>query len=166
LADPARPVRGRLPMTERLEGLRTAMQINPPCLIAIIAALVTIEAALGHHSVAQFDVERTVSLDAVVTEFEWANPHVYIELETLDSARAPTRWMIEGGPPNLMARAGWSARSLIIGETVTAAIHPLRDGDRRIALGNSITKEDGRPTRDLPVASLSKKGRENTALHR
>lgn len=119
------------------------MQINLACLIAFSAALVAADAALAHHSVAQFDVERTVSLDAVVTGFEWANPHVYIGLETLDSDRTPTRWMIEGGPPNLMARAGWSARSLIIGETVTAAIHPLRDGNQRIALGNSITKEDG-----------------------
>jgi hypothetical protein len=82
-------------------------------------------------------------LDAVVAAFEWANPHVYIELEARDSARTPTRWMIEGGPPNLMARAGWSARSLIVGETVSAAIHPLRDGDRKIGLGDSITKEDG-----------------------
>lgn len=119
------------------------MRINLPCLIAIIAATVGANVALAHHSISQFDVERTVTLHAIVKEFDWANPHVYIALEALDEAGVPTVWMIEGGPPNLMARAGWSARSLIIGESVTAAIHPVRNGNQRIALGNSITKDDG-----------------------
>jgi Family of unknown function (DUF6152) len=74
---------------------------------------------------------------------EPARLYRYIELETRDDAGGPTRWMIEGGPPNLIARAGWSAHSLSAGEIVTAAIHPLRNGARGVALGNSITKDDG-----------------------
>lgn len=134
------------------------MQINMPRLIAINAALLASDSAVAHHSIAQFDVEQTMTLRGVVTGFDWANPHVYIEIETLDSDRTPTRWMIEGGPPNVMARAGWSARALVVGESVTAAIHPLREGNRRIALGNSITKDDGTsfPIREAAVpANLS-----------
>jgi arginine exporter protein ArgO len=56
------------------------MQINLPCLVVFNAALVATHSARAHHSAAQFDVERTVSLHAVVTEFEWANPHVYIDI--------------------------------------------------------------------------------------
>lgn len=84
-----------------------------------------------------------MSLSATVAGFEWANPHVYIQIETQDDASSPTRWLIEAGPPNLMARADWSARSLAVGETVAAAVHPLRRGGRNIALGNSIMKQDG-----------------------
>lgn len=113
--------------------------------LVAFAAFPTVRSApvLAHHSIAPFDVDQTVSLDATVTRFEWANPHVYIQLETRDDAGTLIRWMIEAGPPNLMARAGWSAESLSVGESVTATVHPMRTGTRGVALGNSITKQDG-----------------------
>ena len=134
------------------------MQIHLPRLIAINVALFAANGALAHHSIAQFDVDRTMTLQGVVTGFDWSNPHVYIEIETPDSEGAPMRWMIEGGPPNVMARAGWSARSLAVGDSVTAAVHPLRAGDRRSVLGNAVTKADGTrlPIREAAVpANLS-----------
>ena len=34
----------------------------------------------AHHSAAAFDATKTVSLEGVVTRYEWANPHVYLWL--------------------------------------------------------------------------------------
>jgi hypothetical protein len=63
--------------------------------------------------------------------------------------------MIEAGPPNLMTRSGWSPQSLAAGERVTAAAHPMRNGDRNVALGESVIKDDGTflPIRETAVVS-------------
>jgi hypothetical protein len=109
-----------------------------------LAALVSLQAgpARGHHSVARFDVDTTLSLEGTVTSLEWANPHVYIHLEGRDDAGNEAQWMIEAGPPNLMSRSGWSRDSLVAGESITAVVHPMRSGHRNVVLGNAIVKQD------------------------
>jgi len=45
----------------------------------ISAALVfTALPVAAHHSRTIYDLERSISIEGVVTEFEWANPHVYL----------------------------------------------------------------------------------------
>jgi hypothetical protein len=111
--------------------------------------------AMGHHSIAPFDLDRTISLDATVVRLEWANPHVYIQLEAMDQDGSTTQWMIEGGPPNLMSRSGWSSQSLTVGERVVASVHPMRNGNPGVALGESLTKADDTflPIRETAVPS-------------
>ena len=36
--------------------------------------------ALAHHSMAMFDQTKTVTLSGTVKEFQWTNPHCYIQL--------------------------------------------------------------------------------------
>ena len=44
-----------------------------------LAAVVLLSAvaAEGHHSRTIYDTQRSITIDGVVTVFEWANPHVY-----------------------------------------------------------------------------------------
>ena len=51
----------------------------------------------AHHSSAIFDKETEVEFTGTVTAFKWANPHVYIEVES-----DGVTWLVEGMAPGAM----------------------------------------------------------------
>lgn len=108
--------------------------------ITCASLLLSASQALGHHSAAAFDTNREVELAGVVTKFEWANPHVYIYLEADDGSG---EWEIEGYPPSIMRRLGWSADTLGTGQRVTFTVHPHKTSAAREGLYRVLRKEDG-----------------------
>jgi len=92
--------------------------------------------ALAHHAFAMFDTNREVMLDGTVKEFQWTNPHTWVQLLVKDSAGKEVEWSIEGSSPNNLARFGWTRNSLRTGDRVQAVIHPLKDG----SIGGSLVK--------------------------
>ena len=75
--------------------------------VAVVAPAAT---ALAHHSFAMFDNEHQIKLKGKVTDFQWTNPHVYIEIDAVNvSAEKPEtqRWTIECASPGILNRIGW-----------------------------------------------------------
>jgi hypothetical protein len=97
----------------------------------------------AHHSAAMYDQQQDVRLEGIVTQFDWADPHAYIRVETENEGSESIVWLIEGRPPSAMSKLGWSRDSLAIGERVTVAANPGRNVNRKIALGLTVMKEDG-----------------------
>ena len=98
---------------------------------------------LAHHSFAMFDTANPVTLAGVVTDFQWTNPHVYIELDVPEGVRGAKHWTIELGSPSILMRGGWKFNTLKKGDKVTAVVSPLRDGEPGSLL-TRITLADGR----------------------
>lgn len=111
------------------------------CLVIVL--LIGASPASAHHSPAQFDLSRIVAFDGTVTELEWKNPHVFIQVETVDAAGTVSTWEIESDGVSMLVPEGWSSESLKRGDRVTVAAHPARIPARRTVLGYSITKQDG-----------------------
>jgi hypothetical protein len=84
--------------------------------------------ASAHHSFAMFDREKTITVSGVVKEFMWASPHVLIEVVTDGQRGDSGLWSIEGNAPSVLARGGWTSRSLRPGDKVSIAIHPSKNG--------------------------------------
>jgi hypothetical protein len=98
--------------------------------------------AAAHHSYAMFDRSKTISLDGTVKDFQWTNPHAWIEV-LVETSEGPKQYSIEGNNPRVLSRAGWKFNTLKPGEKVTIVMNPLRDG----APGGSLvsaTLPDGR----------------------
>jgi hypothetical protein len=115
-----------------------------PMTVIPTAALFLFALPLGaHHSYAPYDLDRTVTLDGVVTKFLWANPHVYIDVQTEDDGNEALTWTVESLSPVNMRNFGWSASALAAGDRVTVTVHPARDPERKIAFGQSVLKTDG-----------------------
>ena len=116
---------------------------RPFALVALAALLLGAPGyAPAHHSFAMFDRERTVVISGVVREFQWTNPHSWIQVTVTDAAGKVTEWSLEGGSPGIMSRNGWKRTSLAPGEKVTIEIYPLKSGEP----GGSfieVTKADG-----------------------
>ena len=113
-----------------------------PLTVAALAA----SPALAHHSYAMFDMTKTLTLQATVTQFKWQNPHSFIDAEVT----APTgaeHWLIEMTAPNNLVQEGWKRTSLKPGDKVTLFVHPLRTGAKggsyagvRLADGKTLGK--------------------------
>ena len=108
--------------------------------------------ALAHHSFAMFDQSKQMTLEGTVHEFQWTNPHAFIELE----AKGGKHWSIELNSPNNLTRQGWRRTSLKAGEKISVRIAPLRDGhpgglflDLRKADGKVL--DSGLPKNGTPV---------------
>ena len=100
-------------------------------------------AAYAHHSFAMFDNTKETTLDGEVKDFQWTNPHIWIQVNVKGPDGKVTEWSIEGGSPNGLKRSGWTKKSLVAGDKIVMTIHPLKDG----SAGGSFMKAtvNGKP---------------------
>lgn len=110
-----------------------------------IAALLAVPAlAAGHHSVvAEYDVDRAVSIKGVITRVDWQNPHIWYYLNVTGDDGAVTEWGVSGGAPGQLMRRGIYKSVLEIGATVSVEGFQARDGSRNMT-GRQVTFPDGR----------------------
>ena len=113
-------------------------------LLVPIVFVATLPASVdAHHSYAAFDRAKEVTLTGVVREFQWNNPHTWIQVVVTDEKGKEIEWGLECGSPNMMARTGWKRTTLKAGDRVVAVANPLKDG-RPNAVLVKITLPDGR----------------------
>ena len=117
--------------------------------VALGALFCQAPALLAHHSNSAFQVDQTIKLQGVVTEFQWANPHIWIYLSVDDGTGGKVEWHIEGRPPGILGRAGWTRNSLKPGWVVTILCNPAKDGSH-VAMVERVTLENGYVLRNEP----------------
>jgi hypothetical protein len=122
-----------------------------PRFLAGIAVLVGLlissgSAVWAHHgSRISYDMTRMVTVDGVVTEFDWSNPHVYFLFDVTDDKGSVTHWAAETDPPSGMTRYGWNKNFLKPGDKVTVTVWPSKVGAPRGFLAK-LVKADGTVT--------------------
>jgi len=114
----------------------------------LTAAMLGAAAAQAHHSFAMFDHVNRVTLTGTVTQFQWTNPHVFIELDVPDGNGGGIKhYSIECASPNVLQRIGWKYTDVKKGDKVTLLINPLRNGAAGGML-ETATLADGRVMSD------------------
>jgi hypothetical protein len=81
----------------------------------------------AHHSATMFDNTRVKEVSGTVKEFQWKNPHVWIQLDVPNGGRQE-EWSIEGGSPNTLSRNGWRPSTFAPGVSVSIKVNPMKDG--------------------------------------
>jgi len=111
---------------------------------AFAAAVVLSSAspAIAHHSNAAFDSTQTISLEGVVTRYEWANPHVYLWIAAADANGDKVEWEVEGQPPAMLRRLGWSQDTLAMGDAIQVTANPSRERNRHKVLLVALKRAD------------------------
>lgn len=117
--------------------------------------------AFAHHGNFTYDGNTVITIEGVVIEFNWSNPHGSIVLRT-DNGRE-VKVEIDG--PSLIRPMGVTPRSLVRGERIVAYVSPSNRGRDNDVLGREVIKEDGsllkvsvayarrQASEDKPVAS-------------
>ena len=112
--------------------------------LGLSAALVLgVTPVLAHHSRTMFDLQKEVVLEGTITEFQWTNPHIWIQVSVPTAKGGVEDWSVEGDSPNLVSRQGWKRNSFKAGDKVLLKVHPMRSGEPGGAF-MSATFPDGR----------------------
>jgi hypothetical protein len=121
----------------------SSMRLKWLSALAIAAILLGGASAFAHHSfAAEFDINKPITLQGVVTKVEWVNPHVYVYLDVKDDKGAVTKWAVTTLPPGNLRRGGLTRDLLGYGETVSVLAFRARDG-ANLAFLRTITFADG-----------------------
>ncbi|HEX7948289.1 MAG TPA: DUF6152 family protein [Phenylobacterium sp.] len=105
-------------------------------------------AALAHHAfAAEFDGKAPVLLRGKVTRVEWINPHAWVHINVTGADGKDVEWMVEGGTPNTLLRAGIDRNSLKAGQEIIVRGYQSKDRLCRPACkanGRDVTFPDGK----------------------
>ena len=96
----------------------------------------------AHHSPSMFDGSREMTLEGTVAEFQWSNPHSYIQLRVEADDGAEQEWSIEMGANAYLYNLGWRPSTVKPGDELIVTIVPLRNGEPGGLLRN-VTTRDG-----------------------
>ena len=116
------------------------MWVNRILIVAVAFAAAV--AARAHHSfAAEFLDDQTGTIEGVVTEVWFKNPHVryYVEIETEDGN---VTWDIRGQSPTSLVRDGWTPKTIQEGDRIKVHGHLGRDGRKLMSI-ISIELADG-----------------------
>jgi len=107
--------------------LRRALTLLVPAL-AIAAG-----AASAHHAFTPvYDAQRTVTVQGVVTEFRFINPHSMMSIDVTDEAGKVVKWTVEFDGVLNLSEGGWTERTIVPGERLTVSGNPTHTNSPRM----------------------------------
>jgi hypothetical protein len=96
-----------------------------------LLAVVSLSASLplfAHHGNASYDTEKTVTVKGTVTEYIWANPHVFLKADAKDESGNTVHWVIEAQNLVQQATLGWTNTTFKPGDQVEIEVTPAKNG--------------------------------------
>ncbi len=112
-------------------------------LVLSLAGISASATSLAHHSTSMFEPEKRVTLTGNVKEFQWTNPHAWIQVTVKAPDGTSTDWSFECGSPNTLSRQGWKPSTLKPGDEITVVANPMKDGTSA-GLMFTVALADGR----------------------
>ena len=103
-------------------------RLGPGALAGVALLAAAAPPALAHHSFAMFDREHPLTLVGTIKEFQWTNPHSWIQIEAPDPKGVVQEWSVESQSTGTLSRMGWRPGSFKPGDKVTLKIYPMKDG--------------------------------------
>jgi len=109
----------------------------------VVCLLLVSGPAFAHHAWHGYDMANLTTLKGTVTQFDWGNPHVWINFDVTDDKTNVEKWSAGGPSPSRMANTGWEKDTLKPGDQITAVGHRITDGTFSMRLVK-VVLSDGR----------------------
>ena len=98
-------------------------------------ALLLGQSATAHHALsANYDTDNIGTIEGVVVEVFWSNPHVHYYMEVENEAGETELWDIETSNLANLMRTGWSRDMIEVGDRIRISGHLGRNGTKRLEL--------------------------------
>jgi Family of unknown function (DUF6152) len=94
--------------------------------------LTTPVATSAHHTIgAYYDVMQHISLNGIVQDVEWKQPHVLLHVAVSKSDGVIVEWTLETRAPTILKRLGIAQDFVKPGDSVRAMVCPAKDGSNK-----------------------------------
>ena len=95
--------------------------------MVIVGVLFFGASAYAHHSqAAQYDTSKEVKIQGTLVQFQFRNPHTFIQVEAPDESGNMVRWSIEWGGVGQLNGQGVTRTTLKYGDPVIITANPSR----------------------------------------
>jgi hypothetical protein len=88
-----------------------------------------------------FDQSREVTIEGILTEIKWINPHSRFRVDIANPDGTKIEWLVEMGAANTMRRAGFPMDRFMLGDKVAITGAPGRR--ERAVLLRDVVMPDG-----------------------
>lgn len=116
--------------------------------LALMILLAGRDGRAHHSTVVNFDSSREITVEGVLTEVRWLNPHSRFRLDAKNAEGRTEEWLVEMGAVNTMKRAGFPMDRFVVGDPVTV-IGAAGRRDRAVLLREAVLKDGTRLTPDM-----------------
>ena len=106
------------------------------CVLVLTSSTALLGAmAHGHHAfAANYDPNLTGTIEGIVIEVFWANPHVRYFVEVVDENGETALWDVESSNIGMMTAEGWHRETIEVGDRIRVSGGLGRNGLRRLSL--------------------------------
>ena len=122
----------------------------PTRIASLFIAALLAAPATAHHSGAMFDNDKSVTLKGTVKDYQWTNPHCWIQMTMAGANGAPEEWSVEMSAPMQLYQHGWRPGTLKPGDPIEVVIHPTRDATLKAGVFVSATGAGGKSLEKKP----------------
>ena len=109
----------------------------------IVIAMVLAVPALAHHSATMFEGQKTITVEGVVKEFQFTNPHSWLLVDVKNKNGSVTTWGFEAEGPSTLQRSGIRPSDFRAGTKLKITGRPMKDGSPA-AIWVEAIREDGK----------------------
>lgn len=96
-------------------------------MVIVVAMLLFGASPYAHHSqAAQYDTSKEVRIEGTLVQFQFRNPHTFIQVEAPDEKGDKVRWSIEWGGVGQLNGQGVTRTTLKYGDPVIITANPSR----------------------------------------
>jgi len=108
------------------------------------ALLVSVAPADAHHSFAATYFDTVVTIEGDIVEFQFRNPHTFLQVMAPDPQGTMQRWAIEWGAGLQLSGEGVTRETLKPGDHVVVTGNPGRtEADHRLRMRSILRPKDG-----------------------
>ena len=113
--------------------------------LLFMAALATGGTAYAHHSfAATYFEDQTIQIEGRLLQFQFRNPHSFVQISAPDADGNMQRWAVEWGGAGQLGSQGITSGTLRPGDEVIVVGNPGRkDGDFRVRMRSLRRTSDG-----------------------
>jgi hypothetical protein len=124
--------------------------MNPRILFLLLSVALLTTAAWAHHSMSEYDFDKTVEIEGALVDVRWQNPHIRLSVRSgADTQGKPMIWEIEGSSLSVLRRMNVTPEKLKAGDTVRVFGYRSKKAPNRMVADN-LLQGDGSELVFLP----------------